>query len=173
MRKKTHELALASILAALAATLLSLGGVVPLATYAAPVLASAALLAAREDCRPSLAWGCWAVSAALGLLLSADKEAALLYAFLGWYPLLKPRFDALRPRALRVGVKLLLCAAVVGAMYALLLWVFRLEAVVEEFAAASPAMLWTTVLLGAAVFLVYDLALTRLTYLYKKRRTRR
>lgn len=172
MRRRTHELALASVLAALAAALLCLGGIVPLATYAAPVLASLALVVAREECSPGLAWGCWLVSAALGLLLSPDKEAALLYAFLGWYPLLKPRLDALRPRALRLGVKLAICIAAVGAMYALLLFVFQLQELAAEFAAAGEALLWATILLGLAVFLVYDLALDRMTVLYKKRRTR-
>ena len=173
MQSRTRELALTSVLSALAVVLLSLGGVVPLATYAAPVLASVTLLIAREECRPGYAWSCYAVSAALGLLLSPDKEGALLYAFLGYYPLLKPKLDALQPRLLRLGVKLLLCILAVGAMYALLLFVFRLDAVIEEFSATAPTLLWTTALLGIAVFLVYDLALDRLTTIYKKRRTRR
>jgi len=173
MRRRTHELALASVLSALAAVLLCLGGIVPLATYAAPLLASMVLVAAREECSPGLAWGCWLVSAALGLLLSPDKEAALLHAFLGYYPLLKPRLDALRPRALRLGAKLLLCVAAVGGMYALLLFVFRPAELTAEFAAAGAALLWATALLGVAVFLVYDLALDRMTALYKRRRTRR
>ena len=173
MRRNTRELALTSMLSALAVVLLSLGGVVPLATYAAPVLASVTLLVAREECRPGYAWACYAVSAALGLLLSPDKEGALLYAFLGYYPLLKPKLDALRPKGLRLGAKLLLCVAAVGAMYSLLLFVFRLDAVVEEFASTAPALLWATILLGVIVFLVYDLALERLTDLYKRRRTRR
>lgn len=173
MTKKTHELALAGLLAALAAALLCLGALVPFATYTAPVLASAALLVAREECRRSLAWGCWAVSAALGLMLSADVEAALLYVFLGWYPLLKPRLDALRARPFRVAAKLLLCVAAVGAMYALLLFVFRMEALAREVADSSPALLWATVLLGVAVFLAYDLALDRLHTLYIRRRLRK
>ena len=175
MRERTHELALAGVLAALAAlaaALLCLGGLVPLATYCAPVLASAAVLVAGEECRPGLAWGCWVVSAALGLLLCGDREAALVYAVLGYYPLLKPKLDALRPRPVRVLAKLLLCAVSVGSMYALLLFVFRLDALVREVAASAPALLWATALLGAAAFLAYDLALARLQALYRRRRTR-
>lgn len=173
MRKETHELALASVLGALAVVLLCLGGIVPLATYAAPILASAALLVAREECRASYAWICYAASAALGLLLAPDKEAALLYAFLGYYPLLKPKLDALRPRPLRAAAKLLLALCAVGAMYALLLLVLRLDAVVQEFAATAPALLWATAALGIAVFFVYDLSLTRLTVLYHHKRKAR
>ena len=173
MHRQTREIALAGTLAALGAVLLCLGALVPLATYAAPVLASVAVLAAREECRAAAAFGCYAVSAALGLLLSPDREAALLYAFLGYYPLLKPRLDALRPRPLRALAKLLLFGAAVGAMYALLLFVFRLEAVAREIAESSPALLAATAALGAVVFFVYDLALARLTAAYRRRRTRR
>ena len=46
MRKSTKELALCSMLAALSVVLLCLGGIVPLAVSACPMLASGALLAA-------------------------------------------------------------------------------------------------------------------------------
>lgn len=172
MRKQAREIALCSMLTALAVALLSLGGIVPLATYAAPLLASVTLVVAREESRASCARACFAAGAALGLLLSPDKEGALLYAFLGWYPLRKPRFDAIRPRIAQIGAKLLLFCAAVGAMYALLLFVFRLEAAAREFAEAAPALLWATAALGVAVFFVYDLVLARLTALYRRRRWR-
>lgn len=175
MRRETRELALAGTLAALGAVLLSLGGVVPLATYITPILASLTVLVAREECRMGFAIGCFVISAALGLLLSPDKESALLYAFLGYYPLLKPRLDALRSPLLRAGAKLLLCCVAVGAMYALLIFVFRLSAVVREFAESSPALLAATAALGVAVFALYDLSLARLRVFYqnRKRGTRR
>lgn len=173
MRRETKELALAGTLAALAVVLLCLGGIVPLATYAVPILASVAILVAREECRASYALGCFVVSAALGLLLSPDKESAMLFAFLGYYPLLKPKLDALRPRAASVLSKLALFCVAVGAMYALLIFVFRLEAVAREFAETSPALLAATVALGVLVFALYDLALLRLAEFYRRRRSRR
>ena len=87
MRKATKELALCSMLAALSVVVLCLGGIVPFAVYACPMLASGALLLVREECRPSYAWCCWAAVAILALLLGPDKEASALYLFLGWYPL--------------------------------------------------------------------------------------
>ena len=130
MKRKTHELALASMLGATAVVLLMLGGVIPLATFAYPVLASIAILIAGEECRKSYAWTCFAASAILGLLLGPDKESALLFAFLGYYPLLQPRLDTLRPAPVRIVAKLALAVVAVGTMYALILFVFRLEAVV-------------------------------------------
>ena len=170
MKQKTHELALASILGATAVVLLMLGGIVPLSTYACPVLASLAILVAGEECRTRCAWLCFVAAAILGLLLGPDKESALLFAFLGYYPLLQPKLDKLRPAPVRIAAKLALATAAVGAMYALILFVFRLEAVVQEFYAASPAVLWTTIALGVLLFFMYDLALHRLGALYRYRR---
>jgi len=132
MKRDTHRLALAAMLSALGAVLLCLGGILPLSTYACPVLASLAVAAAREECGGKYGFGCYAVTAAIALLLSPDKEAAALFAFLGYYPLLKPRLDALRPAALRAAAKLALCAVAVGAMYALLIFLLRLEALTRE-----------------------------------------
>ena len=83
MARKTHELALCGVLCALAVAFLWLSGVLPLSTYFWPILASSVLLIAREECRASYAWSCFAASAILGLLLCADKEASLVFCFLG------------------------------------------------------------------------------------------
>ena len=132
MAKKTHELALCGVLCALAVAFLWLSGVIPLSTYAWPILASAALLPAREECRKSYAWSCFAAAAVLGLLLCADKEAALVFCFLGYYPLVKPNLDAISSKALRLLAKLGLCTVSMGVMYALIIFVFKLPAVVQE-----------------------------------------
>ena len=111
---------------ALGVVFLCLGGIVPLALYACPILASAVLLPVRENCRRSVVWSCYAAIAVLGTLLGPDKESALLFVFLGYYPIVKPRFDAIRRRPLRLAAKLLLAIAAVGAEYAFLLFVLRL-----------------------------------------------
>ena len=75
-----------------------------------------------------------------------------------------------RRRPLRLAAKLLLAIAAVGAEYAFLLFVLRLEAVVMELSSTAPALLWATAALGLALFLLYDLCLDRLTALYRRRR---
>ena len=60
--------------------------------------------------------------------------------------------------------------AAIGAEYAFLLFVLRLEAVVTELSSTAPALLWATAALGLALFLLYDLCLDRLTALYRRRR---
>ena len=173
MKQRTHELALCGVFCALAAAFLWMSGILPLATYGWPILASFTLLPVREECRRGYAWSCFAASAVLGLMLCANGEAALVFCFLGYYPLLKPRFDAILPRALRFLAKLLLCIAAMGTMYALILFVFQLPAVVQEFSETAPWLLWATAATGLLLFLVYDLAIDRLALIYRSRRIRR
>ena len=163
----------AAMFSALGTLFLCLGALVPLSTYVCPVLASLAVGLVGEECGGKYGLSCYVVTAALSLTLSPDKEAALLFVFLGCYPLLRERFDALRPAVLRVCAKLAFCAVSAGAMYALLIFVFRLDAVVRELTATAPALLIATVLLGLLTFLIYDLALRRLTAMYRRRRKRR
>lgn len=173
MNSTAKELALGGMFAALGVVLLCLGGVVPLALYACPILASAVLLPVRERCRKRVAWSCYAAIAILGALLGPDKEASMLFVFLGYYPLVKPKLDAVPSRALRLGAKLLLAVFAVGADYLFLLFVLRLDAVTQELAETAPALLGATCALGLALFLLYDLTLSRLTTLYRRRRRSR
>lgn len=112
--------------------------------------------------RPRYAWCCYGAIALLGLLLCPDKEVSLLFCFTGYYPLLKPRLDALRSRLLSLTLKLLWAAASMAALYALILYVFCLPAVVEEFAATGRWLLAATIAMGVALFFVYDVLLGRL-----------
>ena len=170
MHGKSGPIALCGVLAALAAALMLLGGIFPGATYCAPLLASLVLIPAQEECGPRAAWGLFTAAALLSLLLCADKEAALVFCFLGYYPLVKPNLDAISPKALRLLAKLGLCAVSMGVMYALIIFVFKLPAVVQEFSESAAWLLWATAAMGLLLFFVYDLLIDRLAVVYRHRR---
>ena len=69
-----------------------------------------------------------------------------------------------------MSTKLLLAVFAVGVDYLFLLFVLRLDAVTQELAGTAPALLWATCALGLALFFLYDLTLSRLTLLYRRRR---
>lgn len=175
MAKNTHDLALSSLMCALAVVFLWMSGILPLATFGWPILASFALVPVREECSRGYAWCCFTAAAMLGLLLCADKEAALLFLFLGYYPLLKRTFDAIPARLPRLFAKLALCAGTMTVMYTLILFVFQLDTVVQEFRTTAPWLLWATAGMGLLLFAVYDFALARLTavYLHRTRKNRK
>lgn len=173
MRMKTRRLALGGVLCALAVSAMLLGGMVPVAVYSCPILAMVALLPLREEFGTPTALTAYAAVALLALLLTADKEAACVYVFLGWYPPVQPYFDRIRPRALRLTAMLAACNACVLAMYALLVSLFRLEAVATEFAGFSGVFLAALLTMGNVVFVVTDIVLERLGRLWRTRLRRR
>ena len=170
MRKETKELALCGLMSALGVVFLCLAGILPFALYACPILASAVLLPVREECRRSYGWCCYGAIAVLGLLLGTDREASLVFVFLGYYPLVKLRLDQLRSPVLRLAGKLLLAIAAMGSMYALAIYVLQLSSVVEELKNEAAWMLWLTAAMGLAVFMVYDVLLGRFAVVYRHRR---
>lgn len=166
MHRKSAQIALCGVLAGLSAALMLLGGIVPGATYCAPLLASLVLIPAREECGAKAAWGLFAAAALLSLMLCADKEAALLFLALGYYPLVQDAIDRIQPKLLSRLCRLALFNAAVCAVYAALLFVLVSDAVRQEFHETARWMQLSLLLGGNVVFLLYDMVLRRLRPLY-------
>lgn len=165
--KKTKQIALGGLLAALAVVILLLGSLIPIGTYVAPMLASFLLVPLLAALPKGLCLCWYAAAALLAVLLCPDKETAFVFVFLGWYPIARPGLDRL-PRLLRIAAKLLLFNAAVAALYALLILVFQLEALVEEARETGTLLLLVLLLLGDLSFLLFDLTLRRLAKLRRK-----
>lgn len=161
-----RQIALGGIFAALAVVILLLGGIIPVGTYIAPMVAALPLVILLAELPGSLCLGWYAIVALLGVLLCPDKETAFVFVFLGWFPLAKPRLDRL-PKLPGLLCKLLLFNLSVAALYALLILVFRLDALVQEAKETGLVMLLVILLLGNLSFLLFDVLLGRLTVLYR------
>ena len=167
-RKMTKQLAFCGLMAGLGTLVMLTGGLIPVLTYCSPLAAAALLLPVLLEYGKKPALLVWLATALLALAIGADKEAAFFYIFLGWYPVLKPRLDALH-RPLRLPVKLTVFLLSIGLMYYLLLSVFTLNAVVSDFADFSGAMTVAFLVILAFVMLLYDMVLARLALLYVKK----
>ena len=168
-KSKASILALCGVLAALAVALMFLGGVIPFAAIACPVLASLVLIPvyAETGRKWSLLW--YAAVTILGLLLAPDKEAAILFAFFGYYPMLKKLFGQLPAAWLKWLVKLAYVNAAVFAAYSLMIFVFRMDAVSAEFAQMERYLLVVLLLLANLSFILYDILIGRLEIIYHVR----
>lgn len=140
----------------------SLGVVIMLAgsffgvlTYAAPLVASIFLIPVLFEFGKGAALLAYAVTAAVTVLVSPDKELAFFYVFIGFYPVLREVIGRLRSRLLRIFLKLVFFTAAVAALYLLLIFVFRLSAVVEEIGRN-----------GLTLFLIMDGVLILILMLY-------
>ena len=167
-RKRTAQLALAAVLCALAVTVMMLGGLIPVATFCCPMLAGFLTIPILCECGAGMALCAWAAISILSCLLGPDKEAAAIYLFLGWYPVLRPKLEKLR-QPLRFLLKLLIFNCAVFAVYSLLLFVLGLESLRAEFSDMGKIMLLVTLVLGNGIFILFDFVLPRLELLYRCR----
>lgn len=167
--RRSRAMALCGLLTALTVVLLSLGSLIPLATFVCPLLAMLCLIPPLCEYGGKAALLQYGGAACLGLLLCTDKEIALLYLFLGWYPCLRSRLERL-PKLPRAAVTCGLFSLAMTAMYGMILYLFQLEAVVEEFAGYSGAMTAFLLVLGNVVFLLFDRVLGVMVLLYRQKR---
>ena len=167
-RKRTAQLALAAVLCALAVTVMMLGGLIPAATFCCPMLAGFLTIPILCECGAGMALCAWAAISILSCLLGPDKEAAAIYLFLGWYPVLRPKLEKLR-QPLRFLLKLLIFNCAVFAVYSLLLFVLGLESLRADFSDMGKIMLLVTLVLGNGIFILFDFVLPRLELLYRCR----
>ena len=169
MNERTRRLAVGGMMTALATAILLMGGVIPAATFIGPALAGIVLLPVLIEGGRRMALAAWVAVSALSLMLCADKEAALLFAFLGWYPAVKFRLDA-RLRGWRgVPVKLVLWNLCAGAMAALIFFVLRMDQIIAEYREMGRVMLIAFILLANVTMLLYDRLLNILTAVYLKK----
>ena len=145
--------ALGGVMAALAVVCMSLGTLIPLATYVCPMLCMLLLRVVRTMCGDRIGWAWYGAVAILSLLMAPDKEAAAVFAALGYYPILKPKMDQLRGRWIW---KLLFFNSVILILYWLLLNLFGLEQVVRDFAEAGVFFTVLLLAMGNITFVLLD-----------------
>lgn len=167
--KRSKKMALTGMLCALAVVVMMLGGMIPLATFCCPALAGLMLIPIYVECGARMSWCAYAAIAALSLVLCPDKEAALLLAFIGYYPILRWRLDQVRAGALRVLAKLAVFNLAIAAMYALSILVLRMDQILLEYREMGLALTGACLLIGNAALLLYDRLIQIMTALYVNR----
>ena len=165
-RNSAAKIALCAVLAAAAVSLMFLGGAIPFASIAAPVLASLVLIPVYAECgqRWGLLW--FLAVTVLSALLAPQKECAVLFAFFGYYPILKKWFGRIRSHVLQWLIKLLYLNVTVFAAYALMLYVFQLSELIADFDGIKTWMLAAMLLLANATFVIYNVLIDRIEIVY-------
>ena len=158
MRSKAYPIALGGMLAAAAVVLMCIGTIVPVATYAAPVLCMMVCQVVLKLCGSRIAWAWYAVVAILGLLLAPDKEAAAVFLALGYYPVVKPKLDCMIGKWLWKG---LLFNGSILALYWILLKLIGVERLVADFEGMGIAMYMVLLVLGNVTFFLFDHILSK------------
>lgn len=152
-RTPAGVVALGGVLAALAVVIMSMGTLIPVATYVCPMLCAILLQVVLKTCGSRIAWAWYGAVAVLSLLLAPDKEAAAVFAFIGYYPILKPQLDRSKLKWLW---KALLFNAAILLMYWLLMHLLGMAQLAAEFAEMGAAMTAVLLVLGNITFFLLD-----------------
>lgn len=168
-RYQSSKVAFCGLMTALSVTLMLAGGVIPVATYAVPMVAGVMLLPILLEYGKKAAWTAFAAVSLIVLLLGIDKEAAFFYIFLGYYPILKWDIERIKGKYLKLAFKLLIFNLSIAVMYALLGLVLNMDAIVQEFSQMGSVLMVMFVLTLNLCLLLYDRLMLPLVYLYAAR----
>lgn len=162
---KSGKIALVGLLTALGVVLMFLTGLIPIGTYALPAIAGVLLIVAVIEIGAKWAWMIYAAVAVLSLLFAADKEAALLFVlFFGYYPVLKSFLERISNKVLSWISKFAVFNVAVVACFFLAVNFLQLPE--DSFTVFGIYLPWVFLILGNAVFLIYDIALSGLVATY-------
>lgn len=166
MRVGARQIALGGVMAALAVTIMSMGGLIPVATYVCPMLCAIIQFFVVLTCGKRIAWAWYSAVAILSLILGPDKEAAAVFVFLGYYPIVKPAMDKLWLSWLWKGL-LFNCAILF--MYWLLMNLLGMEQLAAEFSELGTVLTVAMLVMGNFIFFLLDKVLDRLKHIKGRR----
>ena len=163
--KTSVKVSMGGVVAALCLVLMLLTSVIPFGTYAFPAFAGMLLVLLVYNLGFPYAVAVYIITAVLSFLLVADKEAALLFAiFLGYYPIVKGLIERFKSKVWQYVFKLLIFnASMIGSFY---IGISLLSVPKESFNIFGVYLPWLFLVIGNAVFIIYDLCITRLVTIY-------
>ena len=158
----TKKLTMCAMLGALGVVMLYLGALIEVIDISMAVIASLLCVIAVIEYGGSAPWMIYGVTAILSVLLLPNKTPALFYAlFFGFYPILKEKYEK-KARVIAWILKFItfnISLAIMGvaAVYLVL---------GTNSALLNPIYIGIVVVLAEVVFVLYDIALTRLISFY-------
>ena len=156
---EARRIAFGGMMAALAVVIMCLGGLIPVATFTVPVICMLILAYVLKLCGKRIGWAWYGAVSILGLLLGPDKEAAAIFLFLGYYPILKPRLDRMK---LGIVLKALIFNCMILLMYGILIYLMGMQYIAQEYHELGKIMTVFMLVGGNVVFFLLDKVLRRL-----------
>ena len=165
-KEKTRRLAVCAMLSALGVVLLCLGSAIEVMDLSMAVIASLFCVFAVIEFGGSAPWLIFFVTGVLSLILMPRSPAVTYLLFFGYYPILKEKFER-QPRILAWVLK----ESVFHVAMVLIFLVLRFLLLSPDLIDLSPWFFVVLAVLAEAVFILYDVALTRLIscYLFRLR----
>jgi len=170
MRDISYRVALGGIVSALCLVTMFLAGVLPALYLVLPMIAGVLMMIIAEEVSR-----CWALLTylsvgILSMLITFDKEAALIFVLLfGHYPILRMYMEKLPFALLRWIVKFIVFNACILCYFYATVYIFGLQQLLDEL--EDYGKYGAQIMLGIAnvVFIMYDICLDSCHHIYVKK----
>lgn len=168
-RLAAKYVAYSGIVAALSVAVMLIGSYVTAAAYVCTAVASFLVFTIREECDLRHALAGYVCVSILSVLFVPYKEIVWMFVLLvGYYPLLKPALDRIKPWVLRVAAKLVLCDVTMGVLFFSMVRLIYIGQEMPELGKYAKLGAVAFVVAGNAAFLCFDFALGRILKFYRQ-----
>ena len=170
MRDVSYRVALGGIVSALCLVTMFLAGVLPALYLVLPMTAGVLMMIIAEEVSKSWALLTYIAVGMLSMLITFDKEAALIFILLfGHYPIIRMYIQKLPLKLLRWIIKFAVFNICILAYFYTTVYIFGLQQLLEEF--DDYGRYGAQIMLGIAniVFVMYDISLDSCHHIYAKR----
>jgi len=167
--KNSKKIALCGMISALSVVIM-LMAYFPYLTYALPAISGVLFSIVMIELNSKWAFGAFASSALLSIILCEKESAVLFVAFFGYYPIIKAFLERIPNRVIEYVIKFVVFNVATVAAYGIIVFVLHIP--LEDMGAFGQYTLIILLALGNVMFCVYDLAVTKLIdeYLFKLHR---
>lgn len=171
--KNTSKTALGAIITGLSIALMLSTTVIPFLSYAIPAICGAFIIIVVTECGNKWALLVYACVSILSLILIPDKSAGASYALIfGYYPVIKTIFESRFSKYIALAFKIIIANVVLLLSYYITLKFFGIDT--EGIEWITPYLTkWyiapIIVVFVSIFFYMYDIVLSRLAIIYKKR----
>ena len=161
------KVALCGVIGGLCITILVMGYLFPFATYACPAAAACMIIPVLYEYRQKTAFTLYAAVSFLAIMLVPEQEMVFMFIFVyGFYTVIKFSIDRIKNKAARFAAKFVYINISLIISYGLLLIVFPVAALVNEFKGYTLAFTALLIAMFNLVFFLYDKMLERLLMIY-------
>lgn len=165
--KRSQQVALCGVVAALCTLLLFMTGMFPFSTYALPALAGLLMVTVAVETGASWAFTLYVAVSILSLLMTPDKEAMLMFImFFGHYPITKFQLEKIKFKPLVVLLKFICFNFCIIISYIIIIYIFQIPDVLTDFGDFGKYSVYILLGLGNVLFMIYDFALSQVMRAY-------
>ena len=166
MMKKSTQVAIGGLSAAICLLMMFMTGLIPFSSYIFPAMAGIVLIAVAQENGSRAAMLVFTVTCLLALMIVPDRSAVMMFVLLlGYYPILRPYIQRI-PRIFRLPLKLVFINLVVVVFYYIMRYVFLVPDMLEGWGDFGRYTVVVALGLANFTFLMYDYFVSQVTQLY-------